>query len=445
VTQRPGDTLEEPPVPQGSIEPERPGLLVVLCCGQPVLRAVPLDRRITVGRDRLAALGLSDNFLSSEHFDIALEGGRITIVDRSRNGTFVDGTRVAGSMVAEAPRVIRAGRSLFVPVRDVAPFEGRDVVVTDHAVIGPTLQRAIDRITYAGRVGEGLLITGESGTGKESAAATFHAASPNASGPLVAVNCATIPEGLAERLLFGAKRGAFSGASSDAAGYLQAAEGGVLFLDEIGELEPDVQPKLLRVLESKELLVLGATRPRQVNVRFVCATHRDLRAAVASGQFRADLYYRISQQQVALPPLRARPEEIPFHVGREIGRLGATLGEDGRFVEACLLRTWPGNVRELIHEVRRAGHEALASGIREVRAEHLAPHAGTAFGEEEEVEPIAIAQAPAGSPRTSPPTREAIEAIFRAHGGNVAATARALGLHRMQVYRLLRRFGLASG
>jgi transcriptional regulator with GAF, ATPase, and Fis domain len=443
---RASETLEEPPEKQGQTEPARPGVVVVLCCGAPTLKALPLDgARITLGRDRLEPAGLVDAWQSREHADIAFDGARWTITDRaSRNGTFVDGVRVNDATIAEAPSVVRVGRTLLLLVRDVRRFEGAAVSV-DAMVIGPTSKLALDRVAYAAKTGEGLLINGESGTGKEAAAAAFHAASPHAQGPFVPVNCAAIPEGLAERLLFGAKRGAFTGASSDAGGYVAGAEGGVLFLDEIGELEPDVQPKLLRVLESKEILALGATRPRRVNVAFCFATHRDLRAAVAAGQLRADLYYRIAQQQVTLPPLRARREEIPFLVVRELARIGATTSEDGRFVEACMTRPWPGNVRELIQETRRAGHEALAAKETEVRVDHLAMNAGRSFeGREEPIATTTTPSNPGGASSAAPPTKEAIGAIFAAHGGNIAATARALGLHRAQVYRLLRRFGLVA-
>ena len=368
----------------------------------------------------------------------AFDGAAWTFTDRdSRNGTHVDGARITRAVRLPTARVLRVGRTLLLPNRDVRRFEGAEVTL-DAMIAGPTLRRALDRIGYAARTGEGLVIQGESGTGKEAAARAFHAQGPRARGPFVPVNCAAIPEGLAERLLFGARKGAFSGATSDAGGYVQGAEEGVLFLDEIGELEPDVQPKLLRLLESKEILSLGATRPRKANVAFCFATHRDLRAAVAAGEFRADLYYRVAQQVVTLPPLRERPEEIPWHVARELTALGAIPFEDGRLMEACLVRTWPGNVRELIQELRRAAHEALASGATHVRLEHLAPAAGLAF--ETEAAPVATTTPEASTPHT----REAIEAIFQAHRGNVAATARALGLHRAQVYRLLRRFGIGG-
>src|SRR5262249_24295980 len=155
-----------------------------------------------------------------------------------------------------------------------------------------------------------LPIFGETGSGKEGAARQFHAASSRRAGPFIAVNCATIPPLLAERLLFGARKGAFSGADANVEGYIQAADKGTLFLDEISELQPGVQAKLLRVLQSREVFPLGASRGTQVDVAICSATHRDLRAEVAAGRFRDDLFCRICRPMVELPPLRARPKDI---------------------------------------------------------------------------------------------------------------------------------------
>ena len=198
-------------------------------------------------------------------------------------------------------------------MRDVGPVQRLGVRVTAGRVEGPALQEALQAVARAARLGTTLHITGESGAGKEGLARTFHAGGPRPSGPFQAVNCATIPEGVAERLLiFGAKRGAYSGADADADGYLVAAHGGTLFLDEVAELGLAVQAKLLRVLETGEVLPLGAAKPRKIDLRFCSATHRDLRAQVAAGKLREDLYFRIATPRVVVPPLRERPEEIAW-------------------------------------------------------------------------------------------------------------------------------------
>ena len=242
-----------------------------------------------------------------------------------------------------------------------------------------------------------------------------------------------LPEGVAERLLFGSRKGAFSGAA-DSDGLVRAAHGGVLFLDELGELDLEVQAKLLRLLESREVLPLGATRAVRVDVRFVFATHRDLRADTAAGRFRADLFYRIEQPCIELPPLRERREEIPF-----LCAAASSLPLHAAFVEACLLRPWPGNVRELLRNVARACEVALEAKAPEVLIEHLPPEAGLALG----------ARSDSGGPRSesgAPPEREpdleAMREALRVHGGNVSAAARSLGVHRTQLRRWIERYAL---
>ncbi len=407
-----------------------PGVVVVFAGGRPLAAPLPLDGgALEIGRDTLAAV-IDDERMSRRHARVAFAGGGFTVADLgSRNGTFLDGARLAGEQACAAPRVVRCGHTLLLLVRDVAPFEARPLAEVDGAVVGATLGPAWEQVAQAARAGEPLLLAGESGTGKELAARHYHA-SGRGRGPFVAVNCATIPAGVAERLLFGTRRGAYSGADVEADGYLQAADGGTLFLDEIGELEPAVQAKLLRALEAREVLPLGAQRPRPVDVRVCAATLRDLRAEVAAGRFRDDLYYRLARFVVALPPLRARAEETAWLAAREAAAAGVACHYS--LVEACLLRRWPGNVRELATEVRRAAERARAAGRPTVEAEHLAPTAGLAAG--------------APPPDAPPPPsldeqRAAVAAALAREGGNVSRAARALGMHRNQLRRWLARHG----
>jgi transcriptional regulator with PAS, ATPase and Fis domain len=223
----------------------------------------------------------------------------------------------------------------------------------------------------------------------------------------VTVNCATIPKDLAERLLFGTVKGAYSGATSDAEGYLQAAHRGTLFLDEVAELEPGIQAKLLRVLETREVVPLGGTRPHPVDIGLCTATLRDLRDAVASGGFREDLYYRIGRPEVHLPPLRERPEEIPFLVEQAARSSGSKAGAP--LVEACLLRPWPGNIRELSTEVRAAAALAVAEGSDLVEPRHLAPQAGQRILSQRPPQGIPAHDAPQGAP--SPPPEDLLRAV----------------------------------
>jgi DNA-binding NtrC family response regulator len=426
-----GETQEDSQLEKAAPEPSRPGLVFIFSGGAPLFHPVPLtEGRLVLGREGAGGQPLPDERLSRQHAEVRREGTQWRVEDLgSRNGTFVDGEQVVGRRGFSSPRVLRLGNTLALFREDVGRLAGADVASGPERVLGPAFHAVLQQVEEAAVAGDTLLITGESGTGKELAAQAYHQAGPNARGRFVAVNCAAVPSTVAERLLFGSRRGAYSGAEADAEGYLQAADKGVLFLDEVAELSLEVQAKLLRVLETREVLALGASRPQPVSVCVCSATHKDLRAAVAAGQFRADLYYRLSQAEVRLPPLRERLEEVPWllaYAVRGAPALHAT------FVEACLSRPWPGNVRELLSEARRAARAAAALGQRSLRAEHLDADAGMAM------------EAPAETAASPPPDRAAVEAALAAHGGNVSAAARALGLHRTQLYRLMQRWGPGS-
>ncbi len=349
--------------------------------------------------------------------------------------------------------MIRMGESLFLPCADLRAFEQHGVATVDGFVRGPAMGRVLAEVARAAELGFSVCLHGESGTGKEGVARAFHRSGPRAEGPFIAVNCAAIPEGIAERLLFGVRRGAYSGAEADAEGYVQAADRGTLFLDEVADLDLQVQAKLLRALETREVLALGASRPRTVDLHVCSASNRDLRAQVTSGKLREDLYYRIARPAVTLPPLRERPEEIPTLVERELGRVAPDLALEASFVEACLLRPWPGNVRELLIEARSAAQAALMEGARTVEARHLARDAGTPIVASVSIMPAADPPAsaePAGreAPSRARPLdgaeRARIEEVLLREGGNVAAAARALGMHRTQLRRLIGRHRIGA-
>jgi transcriptional regulator with PAS, ATPase and Fis domain len=285
-----------------------------------------------------------------------------------------------------------------------------------------------------------VLITGESGTGKEVVARWIHRGSPRARGPFVALNCAALPEQLLESELFGHERGAFTGAHETRAGKIEQAAGGVLFLDEVGEMSPAVQAKFLRVLQEREFQRLGGSRTLRADVRVVAATNRDPRRAMESGAFREDLYYRLSVFEIHLPPLRERPQDVLVlaqafldEIGETVGRPAAGLSEDAR--EQLLAHTWPGNVRELRNAVERA--VILCHGGLVTR-EHL---------------PMTVARPPAAAAASDLPATglrlEAVErdllakALTRA-SHNKSEAARLLGVSRGQLYSLLRRHGLTD-
>ncbi|MBA2544876.1 MAG: sigma 54-interacting transcriptional regulator [Deltaproteobacteria bacterium] len=393
---------------------------------------VQLGRHITSGD---FTVEIDDERMSREHATVEWQAGGWRIVDLdSRNGTFLDGARLAGELHRAGDLVLRLGHTVFVLVRDgrghLAPRED------GAAVIGPELSRAYDAIRRnATQESDTLLLHGESGSGKELAARLYHdTRTPD--GPFIAVNCATIPEGVAERLLFGSKRGAFSGAI-DAVGYLQSAHGGTLFLDEIADLDPAVQAKLLRVLETRDVLPIGATSPVAVELGVVAASHRELRTAIVDKQFRDDLYYRLARVVIHLPPLRARKIDAARLAVRELAAVDRRLSAHAKLIEACCVRAWPGNIRELRGAVGQAASEALAGGRDVVKVTDLPPHAGMIAG----VEPHSP-QSPAdpGAPTLD---KTSVLAAIASADGVLSVAARTLGLHRTQLYRLMEKLGIS--
>jgi anaerobic nitric oxide reductase transcription regulator len=294
--------------------------------------------------------------------------------------------------------------------------------------------------------------------GKELFARLLHHHSPRRARPLVHVNCAALPESLAESELFGHVRGAFSGAVSDRPGRFEAAEGGTLFLDEVGELPLSVQAKLLRTLQNGEIQRLGADRPRRVHVRVVAATNRNLREQVASGAFRADLYHRLSVYPVPIPPLRERGNDVLLLAGRFLelnrARLGLRSLRLSPDAQGALRRyRWPGNVRELEHVISRAALKALSRGVD--RNEIVTLEAGLL--DLDALEAPAPAAQPAAAPAAGAASavldgtlrdvvdacqRQAVTAALDRHQGNWAQAARALDVDPSNLHKLARRLGL---
>jgi len=419
----------------------RPGVVAILAAGRPSALAFEVGAGgIELGRGTPAGALKDDDRVSRQHVRVTRDPGGFRVEDlASRNGTFVDGVRVDASTTPAAGGVfdhevlVRVGRSLLWAVEDVEPFLDADdrAPADEGPIIGGRLRRALGEIALASRAGDTVCLVGESGAGKELAARGFHEARHGASAnaPFVAVNCAAIPEGLAERLLFGARKGAYSGAVADADGYVQSADGGTLFLDEIGELDPLVQAKLLRVLESREVLPLGASRAKKVTFGVCVASHKRLRTEVAAGRFREDLYFRIGGPEVRVPPLRERLDEIPRFIDRVLRAVDPKLAASVLFVEACALRAWPGNVRELLQVVRHAAHRTSEAHVRVVEPEHLAGEAG---------ERLAAGPARESRERKAAAAARNDDDIRRAladNDGNVRGTARALGMHRNQLRR----------
>ncbi|WP_043531395.1 nitric oxide reductase transcriptional regulator NorR [Litchfieldella xinjiangensis] len=326
------------------------------------------------------------------------------------------------------------------------------------------MRRLDEAIALVAPTDMSVLLHGETGVGKERVVRTLHAQSKRRRGPLVQVNCATLPESLIESELFGHLRGAFSGAVRDHRGHFTMADGGTLMLDEIGELPLTLQPKLLRVLQEGEIQPLGSEHPQHVDVRIIAVTNRDLAREVEAGHFREDLYHRLSAFPLEVPPLRERREDIPLLAGHFLEdnriRLGlANLRLSAQAEAALLAWHWPGNVRELEHTLARASLRALGEhggtplrrrAVLRVQQAHLqlpdtTVHRGEGQTMADHIEPVPHRTRP--TPRS---LRDATDAFQRAliadtlaeHGGNWAATARTLELDPGNLHRQARRLGL---
>ncbi len=424
---------------------EAPGVVLVSAGGEPSWGVLPLppSGALALGRGTVDGVALEDSRMSRRHATIERREGAWSVCDHdSTNGTFLEGAPVKGRVAAAGGALVRLGNTLLLLVDDVRPFGTFPVRADDGVVIGPSLRVVHERIAAVARAGHALLIRGESGSGKELAARRFHEASRGQrTGPLVAINCATIQPGLAERLLFGARKGAYSGAETSTEGYFQAAHGGTLFLDEIAELDLDVQAKLLRTLESGEVLSLGATRAMQLDVKICCATHGDLRARVAAGSFRQDLFFRLARFEVELPPLRQRREEFPALIAALVAAAspGTPLRAEVGLVEQVACRPWPGNVRELSAALHRAALAALAANRATVRLADLPPQAGLPF-------PDAAAAAPPPRPSLSDlPSEDPFAQALQAEQGNVSKAASRLGVSRSKLRRWMEKHGLMPG
>jgi DNA-binding NtrC family response regulator len=293
-----------------------------------------------------------------------------------------------------------------------------------------------------------VLITGESGTGKEIVARAIHTFSDRKAKPFIPFNCTAIPREMLESQLFGHRRGSFTGADRDHAGMIGAARDGTLFLDEIGELGLDLQPKLLRFLESSEICPVGESTPFTVNVRIVAATNSDLAQLVKDGRFREDLYYRLNVIPLHVPPLRERRDEIPalvrFFVAQSAAqdKKGDVRVSDDT-MEHLLLCRWPGNVRQLQNEIRRMVALAVPGSVLtpdalspEVFNARLAPRAPANRFE------MVVSLKDKIAPTFARIEREMIRLALREHDGNLDATARALGISRKGLYLKRQRFGL---
>jgi transcriptional regulator with GAF, ATPase, and Fis domain len=505
------DARDSMPAPK-----ERAGLVLLYASNFEQLSPayVFVSPELTIGRDASNLICVPEQAVSRQHARIYAKDDRWFLQDLgSRNGTMVDGAYVT-EIELEPNHEIRIGDAIFkfvdagvekcVAYRIDGRVAGdRKAKLFTELVGGAQIDHIAADIERIAPTELSAVILGETGTGKEVVARGIHRLSGRR-GSLQAINCAAIPHNLLESELFGYRRGAFSGADRDKPGLIKLADQGTLFLDEIGDMPLDAQAKLLRVLQSHEVFPLGATTPERVDIRVVCATHRDLYQYVKEGKFRGDLLARLNEHVVRLPPLRERKEDI-FLLARTFGaRYGRpNLELSFSFIVALLHYDWPFNVRELESCIKRAvaltdGAQLDSVHLPDAIAEHMkgygarprpsasnpytapttpsgvstipppmppgqtpwqpsyAPWPAQPYASQgPHGPPVPYEQPPYGAPppvhaprpsavppmpRRTAPTEEELRALLQRHRGNVAAVGRELGKERMQVHRWLKRY-----
>lgn len=409
--------------------------------------------------DDALVVSVPDDRMSRAHVRLVRRDDRFVLEDNdSKNGTFVNG-RSARSTLLHSGDVIEVGHTFFV-YREDTPHgsSGAPSILAASADPGnlplatcsPGLARQFERLARVAASQIPVVVLGETGTGKEVVARALHRMSMR-SGPLIALNCGAIPATLIESELFGARRGAFSGAVSDRPGLVRAADGGTLFLDEIGELPGPAQVAMLRVLQEQEVTPIGATRPIKVDVRVMAATHKPLDRMVEAGTFRADLMARLGGLKVQLPALRERREDLGLIIQNVLLRIGADphVQLSRQAARAVFLYPFPGNIRELERALGLAVTLADENGVIEL--EHLPEEFHPSVGGSRAGSSGAPSSArESGSPSkpkrarrpgsTDDEHKARLLALLAQHRGQVANVARAMGKARMQIHRWIRRY-----
>jgi transcriptional regulator with GAF, ATPase, and Fis domain len=437
------------------------GIVVTVLSGQSKGVTRPLSGTLRIGKANDNDLVLGDDTVSRHHCELVRTGDGIHVKDLgSTNGTKVEGARVQEATFP-AGTVLRVGEVEIAlrpqPQRiEVLPSERtRFGPAIGHSVTMRTIFALLERIAPTDAT---VLFQGETGTGKDVLARAVVDASPRATKPFVVVDCGAVSYALLESELFGHERGAFTGAVATRQGAFELAEGGTVFLDEIGELPLDVQPKLLRVLETREFRRVGGNRTFRCDVRVIAATKRDLPREVAGGKFREDLYYRLAVVPVFVPPLRARRDDIePLveHILRATGSQDIALAKET--AEALAAHDWPGNVRELRNVLERALYMTRATGAKELNALAFPLSAGGApgTGAGGAVSPSAAPGAESAydfdPQRSYRDTRAKYDADFEKryvkwllgrHNGNVSAAAREAKMDRKHLHDMAKKHAL---
>jgi ActR/RegA family two-component response regulator len=421
-------SIDEPTASQWTLEigrerPTAPWWVEGASLCQPAIHVLEEGKSLTIGSGPAADLRVIDRSVSAVHCALVVENGRLVVRDlASKNGVFVGGAKIDRAELGAGSSFV-VGKVVLTCRPGTAGVAGDELVVVPlPGFSGSSLaaRRVTHEVRRVANVKGPVLLRGETGTGKDVLARAMHVVGPRRGGPFVPLNVATLPRELADSELFGHERGAYTGAHGSREGAFAQAHGGTLFLDEIAELSPDLQVKLLRVLEDGEVRPIGGRARRKVDVRVLSATWAPLHQRVAEGRFRQDLYQRLAVFVIDVPPLRERRSDLPVLVEQFLREIAPEVGV--RELSAGALAKlaaygWPGNVRELRNVLYRA---AIAGR-------------GPTLGTKEIAESLQVSAAPH---RVSVSTEQA-RAVVASHGGNVSAAARHLGVARSTFRGLL--------
>jgi DNA-binding NtrC family response regulator len=405
-----------------------------------------VEDRLLIGTHPQCDLVLPDPSVSREHAQLLVVPEGLLFRDLgSTNGSWGAGFRLREALLPRVSEVVVGSTRLSISALDEQLTHELSSENRFGSMIGasPIMRALFSKLERVAQTEATVLLQGESGTGKELAARAIHNASRRADGPFVVVDCGALPRELIESELFGHERGAFTGASHSRQGAFEQANGGTLFLDEIGELDLDLQPRLLRALESRSVKRVGGNQQRAVDIRVVAATNRDLAERVAGGAFREDLFFRLAVVQLTLPPLRARRDDIPLLVEAFVDELSAgrhpvTISD--AMMQRLTARAWPGNARELRNIVERAlalggleSGDSAEGGANAVQSStDSAPASGPAF--------VALRTHPYKVARgrlLDAFERDYLTALLEQHEGNLTQSARTAQIDRVYLLRLL--------
>jgi DNA-binding NtrC family response regulator len=402
----------------------------------------------TVGRHPTNDLVLNDPRVSGVHLELRRQGERVHVRDAgSTNGTWLGPHRVAEVELAPGGEIVVGGTTLRLEHDDEATAAAVSALETYGELVGRSteMRELFATLERVATKNLSVLVHGETGTGKEEVARALHARSSRAAAPFVVIDATALPESLTESLLFGHEKGAFTGADQRRIGFFEAASGGTVFIDEIGELPATLQSKFLRVLERQEVVRVGGHTPIKIDVRVIAATHRDLRHEIEAGRFREDLYYRLAQVRVMLPPLRDRLEDIPLLCQKLLasipGEREMPILIEQSALDFLATQRWPGNVRELRNVLARAAalaHEGL------VRRPDVAGEGLGFRGTRQEREALDLSGTFAHAKDRAIERFESayLAALMKRCGGNLSLASREADVARHHLRDLLKKRGL---